>query len=120
LYLRLPRAALVVVVEPGLSDGDHLGMAGAADQLVDGDVKLLVRVMRMRANGAIDIGKALGDGEHLCVSFDARGDGQDARDSGRPRTGDDGVELAGRVRKVEMAVAVDQCPSRRQMAVFFG
>src|SRR5215813_1528518 len=119
LFLRRPRAALVVVVEPGLSDGDHLGMAGAADQLIDSDVELLVRVMRMRANGAIDIGKALGDGNHLSVAFDSRRNGDDARDAGRPRAGNDGIELAGKIGKIEMAVAVDQCQSWRQMTVFY-
>ena len=97
-----------MVVEPGLPDRHHLGMARAADQLVDGDVELLMGIVRMGANGAIDLGKVLGDGEHLGMPLDARRDGNDARDPGRLRARDDGIELACEVGKIEMAVAVDQ------------
>src|SRR5262245_16124812 len=75
LFLRLARASLVVISEPGFSDCDHFWMARAADQLVDGDVEFLVRVMGMRAERAVDVGKALGDVEHLGMSFDSRRDG---------------------------------------------
>ncbi len=55
------RAGIVVIVEPGLADGHHLGMAGARDQLVGGDVELLVGMVRMGADRAVDLGKPLGD-----------------------------------------------------------
>ena len=93
-------------------------MARAPDQLIDGDVKLLVRVMRMGADRTVDVRKALGDGEHLGMAFDPRRDGDHARDAGRPRARNDGIELTGKIGKIEMAVAVDQCQSRRQMTVF--
>ena len=35
LLLRVARAVVVVIVEPGLADRDHLGMARARDELVD-------------------------------------------------------------------------------------
>ena len=100
----MPRALVAQV----LSDRDHLGMARAPDQLIGGDVQLLVRMMRMGADRAVDIRKALGDGEHLGVAFDPRRDGDDTRDAGRPRARNHGIELAGEIGKIEMAVAVDQ------------
>ncbi len=97
-----------MVIESGLSERDHLGMARAPDELIDGDVQLLVRVMRMGADRAVDVRKALGDGEHLGVPFDPRRDGDDTRDAGRLRARNHGIELAGEIGKIEMAVAVDQ------------
>src|SRR5260370_12969361 len=108
-----------MVVESGLSERDHLGMARAPDELIDADVQLLVRVMRMGADRAVDIGKALGDGEHLGVPFDPRRDGDDPRDAGRLRARNHGIELAGEIGKIEMAVAVDQCQSRPETSVFY-
>src|SRR5262252_7225507 len=97
-----------MVIESSLSNRDHLGMARAPDQLIGGDVQLLVRMMRMRADRAVDIWKTLGDGEHLGVALDPRRDGDDARDAGRARARDHSIELAGEIGKIEMAVAVDQ------------
>jgi hypothetical protein len=41
------------------------------------------------------------------VAFDSRRDGDNARNPGHPRAPDHGIELAGKVGKIEMAVAVD-------------
>jgi hypothetical protein len=83
-------------------------MARACDQLVDADIELLLRVVRMGADRAIDVGKALGDGEHLRVPLDAGRDSDDARNAGGACARDDAVEFAGKVGKIEVAVAVDQ------------
>ena len=56
---------LVVVVEARLADGDHLRMRGQAHDLLERDVELLVRVVRMRADRAVDVGVRLRDGEQL-------------------------------------------------------
>src|SRR5262249_43989066 len=108
LFLRGARAALVVIVEPGLADCHHLRVTRALDQLVGRYIELVLRVMRMSADGAIHIIEALCDAEHLGVAFDSRRDSNNARDSGRPRARDHGLELAGESGKIEMAVAVDQ------------
>src|SRR5215470_3890909 len=79
LFLRQARAAIVVIVEPGLADCHHLGVTRAAYQLIDRNIELFVRVMRMGPDGAIDIVEALGDGEHFRMSFDSRRDGDNAR-----------------------------------------
>ena len=98
-FLGLSRAVVVVVVEPGLADRNHLGMARAADQLVDADIELLLGVVRMGADRAVHVGEALGDGEHLGVSLDVGRDADDARNAGAACARDDAVELAGKVRE---------------------
>ena len=79
LLLRVARAVVVVIVEPGLADRHHLGMTRARDQLVGRDVELLVGMVRMRADRAEDVGKSLGDGEQLGVPLDPGRDRDDAR-----------------------------------------
>ena len=97
-----------MVVEPRLPDRHHLGMARARDQLVGADVELLVGMVRMGADRAVDLREALGDGEHLGMPLDPRRDGDDARDAGRLRARHHGLVLAGEIGKIEMAMAVDQ------------
>ena len=78
------------------------------DQVVHRDVELLMRMVRMGADRAIDIGKAFGDGEHLAVSLHARRNRHHAPDVRRTRTPNQGVQLAGEVGKIQMTVAIDQ------------
>src|SRR3954471_1650957 len=106
--LRLTWAQIVVVIEPSLSDRNHLGMARAHDQVVHRDVELLMRMVRMGADRAIDIGKAFGDGEHLAVSPHARRNRHHAPDVRRTRTPNQGVQFAGEVGKIQMTMAIDQ------------
>jgi hypothetical protein len=108
LFLRRARASLIVIIEPGFSDCDHFGMTRSVDQFVDGDVELLVSVVWMGPHRAIDLGKALGDAEHLGVPLDPHRDGDDAPNAGGAGARDDGVEFAGKIGKVEVAMAVDQ------------
>ena len=61
--LRLRRAVVVEIVEPGLAQRDDLRVPGQLDQLFGRDAVFLVGVMRMGADRAIDVGKALRDGE---------------------------------------------------------
>ena len=72
------------------------------------DVELLVGVVRMGADRAEHVGKALGDRKQIGVLLHPRRDRHHAADAGRPARADDGVELVGEVRKIEMAMAVDQ------------
>src|SRR5262249_2987850 len=70
--------------------------------------ELLVSVMGMGADRAVDVAETLGDRQHVGVAPDPGGDGDDARQPGRLGAADDGIELAREVGKIEMAVAVDQ------------
>ena len=65
-------------------------------------------LVRMGADRAEDVRKALGDREQLGVALHPGRDGDDAADAGRPRARHHAVELVGEVGKIEMAVAVDE------------
>src|SRR5260221_4302225 len=57
LALALPRTVLVVVIETGLTDADHLGIAGEFHQPGGVGVRLACRLMRVDANRAPHIGE---------------------------------------------------------------
>src|SRR5262245_61800396 len=83
-------------------------MSCQLDQLACGDAILFVGLMRMGADGAIDIRKAIGDRKQRRKPLDARRDGDDAPDARRLGARDNGVEILGKVLEVEMTVAVDE------------
>ena len=64
--------------------------------------------MRMRADGEIDALVALGDFGGLHRLLDPRADRDHPFDPGGARPLDDGVEFAGEVREIEMAMTVDE------------
>ena len=106
--LRVARRVVVVIVEAGLADRHDFGVPRARDEVARRHMQFLMGVMRMSADRAKHVGKALGDRQHLGVARDPRRDGDQARDAGCARAGDDGVKLSGKIRKIEMAMAVDQ------------
>ena len=115
--LRIARAVVVVIIEPRFADRDDFRVPRMGDQIVRRDVQLFVRIMRMRADRAKNIGKALCDRQHAGEAAHARRDGDKAPDAGVSGARDDRVELAGKIGKVEMAMAVDQhCSSPRYCA----
>jgi len=65
-------------------------------------------MMRMGADRAIDVRKPRRDLEQALQPTHAGRDRDDAADAGGLGTGNNPVEVAGEVREVEMAVAVDQ------------
>ena len=68
LLLRVARRVVVVIVEAGLADRDDLRMARARDQVGRASTSSSsCGVMRMRADRAVDVGKALGDRQHVGV-----------------------------------------------------
>ena len=84
------------------------GVPRARDEIARRHVQFLMGVMRMSADRAKHVGKALGDRQHLGVARNPRRDGHQARDAGCARAVDDSVKLSGKIRKIEMAMAVDQ------------
>ena len=106
--LRRARAVLVEVVETRLAQRHHLGMACQRDQFLRRDAVLLVGLMRMSADRAINLGIARGDRQQRIEAANTGGDGDDAPYPGRPRTRDDAVEVVGELGKIEMAMAVDK------------
>ena len=66
--LGLRGAELVVIVETRFAECHDLRVTRARDKILDREIELLVRVMRMRADRAEHVGKALGDRENLGVT----------------------------------------------------
>ena len=97
-----------MVVEPNFAKRDDVRMPRAGDQVGRRNVQFLVRIMRVCADRAIDIGKALGDRQHAGMAVDARRDRDHARNAGSASARDHGIDLRGKIRKIEMAMAVDQ------------
>ena len=71
-------------------------------------MQLLMGVVRMGADRAEHVGKALGDRQHLGVARNPGRDRDHAGDAGRAGAVDHAVELGGEIGKIEMAMAVDQ------------
>src|SRR5262249_48315253 len=80
LFLRVARAEVIMIVEPRLPDRDHLVMLRSLDQLGGGNIQFLMRVMWMRADRAVHIGKTFGDRHHLGVPTHARRNGDNEAD----------------------------------------
>ncbi len=74
------------------------------------DIRLVGRFMRMNADRATDPGIALGDRQHFLELRDPGADGDQVRDAIGLGTRQDLRHLSGEVRKIEMAMAVDQPP----------
>ena len=111
LLLRLARAVVVVIVEPGFADRDDLGMLRAGRSGPRGDVLLLCALCGWVPTEQIDIGEALGDRQSTGEPPHPRRDRHHAADAGRARTPDDAVEVVGEIGKIEVAVAVDEHPA---------
>src|SRR6185437_4485905 len=108
LFLRVARAVVIMVIEPGLADRHHLGMARALQEIVRADVEFFVRVLRMRPDRAIDFRETVRDRHQLVMAMDPRGNRDDAADARGLCARNDRVEFAGKIWKIEMAMAVDE------------
>src|SRR6185312_7063895 len=98
----------IEIVQPRLAQRNDLRMPGQLDQLAGGNAVFLICLMRMGADRAIDVRKSFCDGEQPAEPLDAGRDRDNADDPGRLGARNDGVEILGKIRKVEMAVAVDE------------
>ena len=107
-FLRLGRAVLVEIIQPRLAQRHHLGMPRQLDQFVGRNSVFFIGVMRMGADRAIDVWKSLGDRQQPAEAPHPRRDGDDAPNAGGRSPRHDGVEVIGEIRKIEMAVAVDE------------
>ena len=108
LRLRLARRIVVVIVEPGLADRHDLRMFRQRDQRLGVDVQFLMGVVRMGADRAENLRKFLCDRKHLRKFPHAGADGDHAADAGGAGARHHGVEFAGEIGKIEVAVAVDE------------
>ena len=67
--LRVARRIVVVIVEPGFADRHDFRVLRPRDEIGRRHVELLMGVMRMRADRAIDVGKALGDRKQIGLAL---------------------------------------------------
>ena len=66
-----PGVALIVIVEANLADRNAARVLRQPDQVIGLDMQFLMRVVRMRADGAPDFGILFGNRAHLVEALDA-------------------------------------------------
>ena len=109
-FLERSRTVVVVEIQTRFADPDHLWMAGEADQCGGRRSRLALHMMRMDADRAPDRGVRLGERADAGEPGHARADRLHDADSCAGRTFEDGIEIWAEVRKIEVAMAVDQHP----------
>src|SRR5690242_11291084 len=97
-----------MIIQSGLADRHDFFSAAAGDEFGHAEIRLFMRVMRMRAGRAINLGEALCDRQQFRLPPYARRDGDHAIDTGSAGSRHHGIQLMRKIREVEMAVAVDQ------------
>ena len=119
LLLDIAGAEIVMEVEPGLANPDDLRVRRQRDQLARREFRMIGRLMRMGPDRAPDPVMRLGDRPHRRELVEAGADRQHRADPGGAGARDHRVALGGEIRKIEMAMAVDQhrpLPSLRSRA----
>ncbi len=106
--LRLARRVVVVVIEAGFAERHDFRVPRQRDEIGRRHVELFMGVMRMRADRAKHVGKALGDREQVRLALDPRRNRHHALDAGGAGARHHGIELGGEIGKIEMAMAVDE------------
>ena len=103
---------VVEVVEPSFADADALRMLRQPRDLRHRHVELLVRAMRMRADGEVDVGVRFRDRAVGVVVGDDGRDRHELADACRPRAREHVLAIALEIRVVEVAVVVDEHRAR--------
>ncbi len=106
--LRVARRVVVKIIQPRLADRDDLGMGGEPNEIVGRHVQFLIGIMRMRADGTEDVRISLGDREDRVESFHPGRNRDHLPHAGVARALDDGVALGLEIRKIQVAMGVDQ------------
>ena len=106
--LRLARPMLVEIIEAGFAKRDDFGMLGQRDQFFGWNPVFLVGLVRMGADRAIDLRIFFRDSEKRIEASHPCRDRDDTPDAGGLGPRDNAVEVVGKIRKVEMAMAIDE------------
>src|SRR5262245_2357310 len=107
--LCLARRIVIMKIEACFADRHDFFSATAGYEFGQTDVRFFMRVMWMRADRTINIGKTPRYREQSRLAPHTRRDRDHAVDSRGARARYHGVELVGEVGKIEVAMAVDQC-----------
>ena len=95
-------------IETGFADPDDFGMLRQSDQLLCEELVVICRFVRVHANRTPDPVIGLRDRAYPRELVEPCTDRQHGFDPRRPSTADHGITFCREIRKVEMAVAVDQ------------
>ncbi len=99
---------VVIEVEARFAEAHDLLVLGLLQQRIGRRERLGRGLVRMDADGAMDVARAFGDSANAREPRHARADGQEVADSLRARGIEHAVELGGEIGKIEMAMAVDK------------
>ena len=97
-----------MIVEAGFADGDDFCGATAPYEFGRRHVELLMCIMRMSAKRGVNIRKAVRYRKHFALAPNARRDRNHTLDTGGAGARHHRIELIGKIREIEMAMAVDQ------------
>ena len=106
--LVVPGAVVIVEIKPGFADAHHFRMAGQFNQFPNRCPGLFSGVMRMNADGAINVVVGLGDRLDPVELGQPGADGHHMPDAGGLGALEHGRQFFGEVRIVQMAMAVDE------------
>ena len=105
--LLIVRHLLPVIVQPDLADGHHFRMLCQHPQLRQGRIVEIAAIVRMHADGRVDVRIPICQGQHPAARRQVDGRIDDDLDPGGPCALDDGLAIAVELAQVEMAVGVD-------------
>ncbi len=112
LDLRFARRVVVEVIETRLADRHHLRVRREPDEIVNGDIELFIRIVRMRADGTEDVRIGFGDRKDRVEPLHAGRDRDHLADARCARALDDSVALSLEVGKIQMAMRIDKHADR--------
>ncbi len=107
--LRLARAVVVIIIETGFAEANHLlGCVLSAQQHIGTRQRLLGGLVRVHADSAMNVGRGFRDGAHAGKALQLRGDGEEMAHTRLPRAGEHGFEFRSEFGEIEMAMAIDE------------
>src|SRR5580704_4093232 len=102
------RGYVVMIIESGFADAHAFRVARQRDQAILRHVGFFMRVMRMCPHRAKDVLVGFGDAADRTKSFRAGRNGDHPLEAGGAGAFDHGIALGGEIRKIEVAMTVDQ------------
>src|ERR1700730_2523441 len=102
------RGLIVMIIEPGFANADAFRVARQPEQAILRHVGFFMRVMRMCPNRAKDVLIGFGDEADRTKSFRAGRNGDYPLEAGGAGAFDHRIALGGEIRKIEVAMTVDQ------------
>src|SRR3984893_16710281 len=102
------RGLVIMLIEPGFADADAFRVARQREQAILRHFGFFMRMMRMCPNRAKDFLIGFGEQADRTKSFRAGRNGDHPLEPGGAGAFDHGIALGGEIRKIEMAMTVDQ------------